>query len=385
MVARLAAAQSSLGHTVRILSYDRPEAAERTARTLSAIPEFPSLRCYCVPRDGFRERLYAPEARQQLASILPQVDVVHLHGVWEPLILASAREAFRQGVPYCLCPHGMLHPWSLQQKRLKKILALRLGYRAMLDRAAFLHVLNEGEMGILSRLGLKAPTAVLPNGVFMEEIDPLPPRGRFRLRHPALEDDPFILFLGRLHRKKGLDVLIEAFSRLAAVHPTVRLVVAGPDDGAQAAVEIAARASGCGQRVHLVGPVYGEEKWAALSDASCFCLPSRQEGFSVAILEALACGVPVVISEECHFPEVADHAAGQVVALSAGAVHQALFRVFSNPGKAHSMGANGRALVLDRFLWPEIARCSADAYATVFAPAPVETASRAGLRAGVLG
>jgi glycosyltransferase involved in cell wall biosynthesis len=248
----------------------------------------------------------------------------------------------------------MLDPWSLAQKRWKKRLALALGFRKMLDRAAMFHVLNEDEGHLMRPLRLRPPVTVLPNGV---SVDPrrIPLAGSFRARHPEVGDSPYVLFLSRLHPKKGLDYLIGAFAEIARKDSRVRLVIAGPDGGALGSTQRAVRAAGLIERTHFVGPLYDTDKWAALVDATCFCLPSRQEGFSVAILEALACGLPVIISENCHFPEVAAAGAGLVVPLDAGKVAAALAAVLADAGIRERMGRAGRELVESRYTWPRIA------------------------------
>lgn len=362
VVLRLAAAQAALGHEVGIVSHACGDAEARIAAAAAQVPGVEAVGRHRVPRGGRVERLLAPGARAACLDLFAGADMVHLHGVWEPIIRVAAAAARARAVPYCLCPHGMLDPWSLGQKRLKKAVALRLAYRRVLDGAAFLHALNADEVERLAPLRLAAPVVVVPNGVFVEEVEPLPAPGSFARRCPAVAGHPYVLFLGRLHFKKGLDVLAEAFAGVAAALPDVHLVVAGPDGGARRAFEGAVVEAGLGGRVHLVGPLYGADKLAALADAACFCLPSRQEGFSVAITEALACGVPVVVSHQCRFPDVAAHGAGEVVALSAPSVRGALLRVLSDPALAARMGARGRALVRARYVWPAIAPLTLAAY-----------------------
>lgn len=288
--------------------------------------------------------------------------VIHIHGIWEPLLPVVARIARKLGRPYVVTPHGMLDPWSLSQKKWKKKLALALGYRKMLNRASGIHVLNADEQKLLAPLDLHAPCEVIPNGIFLRELEPPPDPNLFRSQQPGLGCRPYILFLSRLHFKKGLDLLAEAFASIAKLFPDVDLVVAGPDGGEEQPFRQRIVSLGLTSRTWLTGPLYGPEKWSAFAGAIAFCLPSRQEGFSIAILEALACRVPVVISENCHFPEVQEVGAGRVVPLDATAVADALAAILVDPTGAKSMGEAGRLLVEQRFTWPKVAAQTLNLY-----------------------
>jgi glycosyltransferase involved in cell wall biosynthesis len=258
----------------------------------------------------------------------------------------------------------VLDPYSLSQKRMKKRLAMLLGCRAMLNQAAFLHTLNADEARLIEPLRLACPVKVIPNGVFPQAFDQLPSAGTFRAQHrDALGDHPFIVFLSRLHHKKGLDYLADAFAIVARQHADARLVVVGPDEGALEPFVAQLDRLGIRNRVLITGALYGQDKLAALVDAACFCLPSRQEGFSMAITEAMACGKAVVISGQCHFPEVAEHAAGEVLPLDAQRFGEALALLLGNPERARAMGQAGRALVMSRYTWPAVARQTIEHYA----------------------
>jgi glycosyltransferase involved in cell wall biosynthesis len=258
----------------------------------------------------------------------------------------------------------MLNPWSLKQKQWKKRLALTLGVRQVLNGARFIHCLNAEEVAFIEPLGLQPRLLVFPNGVFLEEIEPLPARGTFVAAHPSLKGRRFVLFLGRLHYVKGLEYLADAWQECAESVPDVDLVVAGPDGGSKRDFEERIRRAGLTHRVHIVGPLYGTEKYAALVDSACFCLPSKQEGFSVAIVEALACGVPVVMSDACRFPEAASAGAALVVPLEATALAGALRGLLANSQQADAMGRAGRELIRRRYTWPVIADRLVEAYRT---------------------
>jgi len=367
VVARLAAAQAGLGHEVTVVSCDTAADQPDIDRSLAGIPGIERVRFERLEPVGMKPTLMG-KLPGRLVELVGGHQVAHLHGVWEPLLVAAGRAAQRADVPYCLCPHGMLDPYSLAQKRVKKWVALRLIHRRLLNRAAFLHVLNGEEHRLLRPLGLTAPMRVIGNGVFLEEVEPLPEAGAFRAAHPELGDRPYVLFLSRLHYKKGLDYLAEAFAQIAGDVPGLQLVVAGPDGGMREKFERMIAQAGLTQRVHLVGPLYGREKFAAMTDATLFCLPSRQEGFSIAILEALTCGVPVVVSKACHFPELTTHRAGLEVALSPVTVAKAMLGLLNQPAEARGMAEQGRELVESRFTWPRIAEQTIDAYHDVQRP-----------------
>lgn len=378
-VLRLAAAQAGLRHDVHLLTYRTPASESSIKTEIARVPGLELVRRHHLPSPTRWERWAASAAYRKLQSHIIGANFVHLHGVWDPILRAAAKRAAAAKVHYAVAPHGMLDPWSLQQKAIKKQIALFLGYRKMLDRAAFIQVLNVDEQRLLLPLGLTTRVEVIPNGVFLEEFNHPPATQDFRSKHPRLGEASYVLFLSRLHYKKGLDYLAEAFAVLSRAAPGVHLVVAGPDAGEQTAFEQRVRAAGLAEMVHLVGPLYGEEKLAALAGASCFCLPSRQEGFSVAVLEALACRVPVLISEACHFPEVAAVGAGEVFPLQSDAIAAALLRVVADPAARERMGHVGRTLIASRYTWPAVAEVTLRAYdaacASGFGSAGVPTVS----------
>lgn len=346
----IAVATARLGHAVTLVTH--PTANRVTVTGDAAVNvEFLS------PGHGRFDRLTGRSVRRSLAGRVGAFDVVHVHDVWRPISRAALAAADAAGVRFVLLPNGMLDPWSLRQKAWKKRPLLALGLRRLLNRAAFIHVGNADEERGVRLARITAPAVTVPNGVDPAEFDP-PPVPRPELT--GLGDKPYVLFLGRLHYKKGLDHLAAAFTLLAAKRPDVHLVVAGPDEGAAESFRNAIGSAGLSDRVRLLGPVFGDDRYALMAGAAAFCLPSRQEGFSIAILEALACGCPVVISDACHFPEVATAGAGEVVPLSADAVAAALLRVLNHPGE---MRRAARSLVMSNYTWPRVAERLVEAYA----------------------
>ncbi|MBY0307286.1 MAG: glycosyltransferase [Phycisphaerales bacterium] len=357
VVMRLAGAQALAGHQVTVVSTPVPGRERAVADSLASVPGVARAVFHTLPvRTDWNATFNDSRVSAAIDPLVRGADFVHLHEVWPPILVHAARACRAARKPYCVTPHSALDPWALTQRRAKKWIGLNLlGYRAVLRGAAFFHALTRVEEEHVHQFLPGARAHIVPNGVFLEEFSPLPAPGAFRAKAPALGDKPFILFLSRLHYKKGLDYLADAFKLVAAKNPDVMLAVVGPDGGALADFNARIAAANLTPRVHVHGPVYGKDKFAAFIDAACFCLPSRMEGFSIAITEALACATPVVISAGCNFPEVADVDAGYVVDLTAQNVADACLKVLADPYRAKAQGARGREMVIDRFTWPSIA------------------------------
>ncbi len=231
VVCRLAAAQAALGHHVTIIS-NLPESARSDfALSTQNIPGFDRVRLLISPWTTPMRRWFGARLLPLYHSLFNYLDVVHIHGVWEPMLLVAASHARKINLPYIVRPCGMLDPWNLESRGWKKKLALSLSHRRMLNGAAILHMLNRDEDRLVASLRLKPRRLVIPNAVFLNEVDDTSGDKEFAALFPQLRDQPYILFLGRLHQKKGLDILIEAFGKIAERHPTLHLLIVGPDGG----------------------------------------------------------------------------------------------------------------------------------------------------------
>lgn len=361
-VTSLASAQAALGHCVSLVCYAEHH-FERHLKLLSErLPEFVRIRVVGIPYAGCGERLLARAAGARIKSLIAETDVTHVHGVWKPFNFVAARAALSQHRPLVIAPRGMLDPWSLGQSYWKKKLALKLLWRELLDATHFVHALNSSEASGIASLALRATIKVFGNGVFPELFRDMPDDSIFRAAHPQVRDRPYILFLSRLHYKKGLDYLIDAFEEFCRYEQHTDLVIAGPDGGMQSQVMRWMHEKQLQSRVHLVGALHGQAKWSALSGAVCFCLPSRQEGFSMAIAEALASRIPVLISENCHFPEVGEAGAGFVVPLATDRIAAALLRCANDRTWRARASQAGSNLIMNRYNWRVIAADLVQAY-----------------------
>jgi glycosyltransferase involved in cell wall biosynthesis len=359
VVVRLAVAQKSAGLDPTIACHDEHELKEHVQWWSSQVLGFAAVKviaCGLSPANA--------------AKMVRQYDVVHVHGVWMPIETLMCWQAERAGVPTLLAPHGMLSAWSLEQKRPRKALALALIWGRLVRNVTYLHALNVAEADELRARFPRTAIRVIPNGIFAEEFDVLPPPGESARVIPALGNRRrFVLFLARLHYMKAPDLLVDAFAKVAARHPDLDLVVAGPDYGMEPLLRSQIEQLGLAERVHLPGAVYGRAKLALLRDALCMCQPSRHEGFSVSMLEALACGLPVVTTKTANFPEIETEGAGIIAAPSAEALAAAMAEMVSNDELRAQRSQAARDLIGRRYTWGAVEETARAVYATAVAGA----------------
>jgi len=322
---------------------------------------------------------YSPALNAALLERVREFDVIHVHEFWHYPHFAGCRAAMRWNKPYVITIHGGLQPWALNHKSIRKRVYMKLVQRRILERASAVHAVTGTEIHHLQRLGLGSRVTLIPNGIDAREFQCLPPRREFEERYPEVAGKPIILFLGRIHPIKGLDLLARAFGRLARERTNVRLVIAGPDaNGHRVKVEGILAAEGARDLTIFPGMLHGREKLAALARADVLVLPSRSEIRSIVALEAMACRVPVVLTRQCDFPEVAEANAGEIVEPEPGQLAEALKGLLDNPDLRRRMGENGRRMVLERYTWDQIADEMAALYEMVLGrsspPRPVGAA-----------
>lgn len=299
--------------------------------------------------------LYAPTMVPALRHWVPRVDLVHTHLPFVYPTYAAAREAWRRRKPLFYHQHGALAPQLLKYRAFKKNLYLAGIERPILRRATTLVALSAGEIASYRAQGVRTPCRVVPNAIDVQ--DPrcsARPDSDKRWQLPA--GARVVLFLGRLHASKGVDLLLEAFFRIADQCRSVVLILAGPDEGGfELRYRSAIQLAGLAARVRFTGMVLGDDKLDLLARADLFCLPSVGEGFSMAILEALASATPVLISPECHFPEAQAAGAARIVPRQAESIARALVELLADAGQLQAMGRAGEALVRRQYSWEQIA------------------------------
>lgn len=286
-------------------------------------------------------------------------DIVHVHGLYRFTPTFGAAVARRMGVPYLIKPHGSLDPYMYKQSAYSvslKRLYERLFDFPNLNRAGAIQFTSDEEAQRAAFLGLSAPPVVVRSGIDWTEYSVLPRRGVFRRGLGIRPEQPLILFLGRLNFKKGLDVLVPAFSEVIKRLPDARLAIVGPDnEGLGDEVRRWCANSGVQQNVVFVDHISGEETRQAYVDADVFALTSYTENTGMTVVEAMACACPVVISDQVNiWPVIKEAGAGFVVPLDIQQISEALANVLRNKDLAARMASAGRVLAEERFSWDRI-------------------------------
>jgi glycosyltransferase involved in cell wall biosynthesis len=319
---------------------------------------------YFMPDDALG--LVKSDRLEARLRALPAGQVLHAHNSFHPLNLQVGEAAAARGFPAYYHPHGALDPslfqgwsWSAVKKRLY----IRFGSRLNLNRAAGVFALTANEEAQLRSLGITAPIAVIPNGVAAAESREFPPAERarraaaFRRAHGLPDAAKVLLFVGRINPKKRLEDIIAAFAALAPREPDLHLVVAGQADAPYLrALRGQVDRTGLTARVRWVGFLDEAAKPAAFAAADCFVHASDSEGMALAILEAMAQGLPVVATRGCYMQAAAEQGALRECAQGPEALAAALAPLLADPASARALGAVGRAYLRAEHDWDRLAR-----------------------------
>jgi glycosyltransferase involved in cell wall biosynthesis len=292
---------------------------------------------------------YSPKLRAGLRRAVRWYDVVHIHSLYLDPQRAAAKEARRQGIPYIVSPHGALDPWLRRRGRARKAVAGLVWQRRMLQRAAALHFTTEDEARLAGDVAPGVPHVIVPLGIDWSTFQQLPSPAEYG-------PGPVVLALGRLAAKKGLDVLIRSFAKAGRRFTDARLVIAGPDDeGLQPGLEAIAEREGVAGRVVFPGMLRGSDKLAALAAADVWALASHTENFGIAVMEALAAGVPTVISSAVNLAgEIERAGAGLVTETRPEAFAGALAYLLEDGGRRKEYGERGRQFA-KQYDWDAVA------------------------------
>lgn len=359
----MARALARCGHRVTVLTTD---ALNQELRMTGALDEMlDGVHVIRVPNLSSRLRgglnLSTPTGMKKIAqALIPDMEVVHCHEfrTVENLLVTAVAAALKK--PLILSPHGTL---ALDTGRSR----IKAGWDRLLSSAIALRFdciigLSEQEVQdaqtLWPRFGrrrIPVEFTVIPNGVDPDDYTDLPGREAFRERY-RLGDGAVCLFMGRLHTRKGVDVLAQAFQQ--ANVPGARLVIAGPDEGLLTSLQPM-----LDERIVLTGYLGGQDRLAAFAAADVLALPAVGEGLPMVVLEAMAAGLPVIVSPGCNLPEVAAHGAGVEVEPLVEPLAATLRALLPDATRRTAMGETARQLVRARFTWDSVAEQLEEVYA----------------------
>ncbi len=311
------------------------------------VAEGANFRVRWFPTLGPGGAYFNPKMATAVREEVEAADVVHLHGFFTYPIYAGWKASTRAKKPLVRHVHGILEPWGLNRSRVKKKLARMFFEDRAISDTRLWRALTEAEADQIRNNGGRGEIVVIPTGIDLKPIDSTPvPEKTVRK----------LLFLSRLHKKKGLDLLLPAWAKIHKRFPDWRLCIAGKDeDGTGAWAREFVESQSLQGSVELAGAIPQSNKFSLVKSASAFVLPSYSEGFSMGILEAMACSLPVICTEACHFPEVKSAAGGEVCDVTEEGVRDALSAVLSaNDTELTQRGSLARTFVEKKFTWENL-------------------------------
>ena len=315
--------------------------------------------------DGVNHFVNGKPFEDVLLTIKP--DIVHIHSIWSPELHRCAVICRRWGIKYVIAPRGMLEPWSLQQKWLKKRIARFLYQDNDLKHAAALHATAEIEESQFRKLGFTNPIIISPNGV---NVPSSPIQHSSSLTHEMR-----LLFVSRMHPKKGVAELVDALNSIKRSQPMllkslcVELVYTLSDDlerEYEAKIKDMVASYGLTDKFVFTGALNDDEKWKAYARADLFALPTYSENFGIVVAEALWAGVPVITTKGTPWKDLDEHNCGKWIDIGVEPLTVALMDMLSLPIEAlRRMGANGRKLVEAKYTWPAVVKAMVEGYKAI--------------------
>ena len=309
---------------------------------------------------------YSSRLPKTLLDEIKLHDVVHIHELWHFPHFAAYVGAKKADKPYCISTHGHLSQWALGHKKFRKKIYMSVFQKRAIAQASALHAITQEEAQHIRRLGVSTDIHLIPNGIHTNyDAEPVD-TSDFLTSYPSLREKPVLLFLGRIHPIKGLDLLTEAFELVLKRYPEIQLVIAGPDEnGYKQHIEDLLKRNKTYPNCVFTGMLSEKDKLKALKLADILVLPSYSEVMGIATLEGMEAGLPVVITEGCQFPEIAETGAGLVVRHSPKSLSDAILYLLDNPKIRLKMGKIGQRLVSQTYNWDHISDLYIDLYTDI--------------------
>jgi glycosyltransferase involved in cell wall biosynthesis len=352
-----------LGHEVTVFTTDACDGKNRLKVVTGEPVDVDGIKTYFFKNVSnslaYHKRMFfSPGLIPVTKRKVKNFDIIHLHDFYTFHNAVVGNYANKYKIPFVITPHGALDPIRRKQKNFLKEVYIHLWGQRLLRDAKKIIVTAQAEVEQCLLGGINEDKIeVIPNGVTLSEFQSLYSKEETRKKYHFSRSDEVIVYLGQIHRVKGLDLLVKAFSRMMKENPKAKLLIIGPDSGYLPTLkDLIKRKKIPRNKIVFTGLLDGKEKFSLLASGDIFVYPSYSEGFAVAILEAMAAGLPVLITDKCYFPEVAKGKAGLVVHPEEQEIHEALLELLSDSQLRKKMGANSKKLIQQKFVWPKIVK-----------------------------
>jgi glycosyltransferase involved in cell wall biosynthesis len=346
----LCASLSNRGHEVTLATWHGADLPGHWMERKANIPTVIQVR-----RPALGARMYLRPSASPLADLVQSQDLIHVHGMWEMVNVQLCGEATRRKIPYFISIRGMLDDWSMRQARIKKRAYLALVGERWLRGACKIHLTAEAELEQASAWFPRSKGRVIPNFLDLEPFAQLPGAEQARRAYPSDTGRPRVLFLSRLHRKKGLEVLLASLRILKDRHITVCALIAGHGENnyVSSLKQMAVSLGLSNEEVRFLGPVTGAMKLSLYQSADLFVLPTSQENFGFVFMEALACRLPVITTTGVDiWPELEASSAVIITDARAEPIADAVATLLARPDDLRRMRTYGRDWVF-RYMSPK--------------------------------
>lgn len=327
------------------------------------------VRVKYFPYYFYEHYTFSPQLFFSTLKEVKKYDLVHITAIWNFSILAGSLASIFNKKPFIVSPRGSLYEEAINLKsKWLKIFYFYLAANHYLYKANALHFTTKDEKNNLAHfIRLKNKPFIIPNGIDLAAYEQLPPKGLFKEKYTVLKNKKCILFLGRLNRKKGLDILVNAFKQISKDYQNIFLVIAGPDENDyKISLERKLGEYHLLDRTIFTGMLLGRDKLSVYIDADVFVLPSYSENFGMTVIESMACGTPVVISNKVGVcEEIQQNNAGVVVNLNAESLSKGIRSLLDNPHITDEIVINAKRLTKETYDINMIANMMIDAYKEV--------------------
>jgi glycosyltransferase involved in cell wall biosynthesis len=335
------------GHEVTIFTTDF-ELDKKYVQSLDGVRVVPF---HCIANIAMM--LISPEMKGQLKKEIRNFDVVHMHNFRSYQNVVAHHYAKKYGVPCILQAHGSVLPF-FQKQRLKKLYDWIWGYRILKDASKVL-AYHQIETTQYQDMGVNwDKIEILTSGFDLPKTEDMPKIGKFKKKYSIGDNEKVILFLGRIHKIKGLDLLINAFADLTKKINNVRIVIVGPDDGYLSTINNLIASLGLESKILIPGFISVNDKIAAYVDADVYVLPSRYDIFPTTVLEACSFGTPIITTDQTGIRDLVNNNVGYVVPFDKNQLYNALFKILTDDRLRYYFGERGKKLVKEKYSWDKI-------------------------------